>query len=394
MNLPATKTRTGRTNKPANPPENDEDFDGLDEPPEFVVAPSDEETQLGSLLDELGGETGVNINVYRMPGKGEKRQSFCFACTPGDFDVGGLLTRIQNEFGGGDYMIVPRNATGMVRRLPVTIASSPKKEPAAIAQSQPDLAATIVQAVGAAMQPLIQPLAQLVQRPPSDPMQEMTRMFTLMRGMREAMGLTVPQVTTPAPQTDLLGKLKEITELKQQLAALGFSDGEGGDGTTSLISLVTAFKEPLMEIVSKLAAQKAAASAMPAISHNNAQVPAPGLPPQTGAATMPNPFATLQPYFAQLLQAARGGANPETTADMILDLTPDAQLPQLLELVQPEDSPARIVAVYPGFAPFAEWLGALRFAILEAITEPEIPDDVPIATPSGDDAPADSPGNQ
>jgi hypothetical protein len=126
-----------------------------------------------------------------------------------------------------------------------------------------------------------------------------------------------------------------------------------------------------------------AASRQPAPAPAPQQIPGPQAPrqiagPQAPAAPGPkaSPVGRQNAQIELVMTAARRDASPELYAELVLDNTPDEQIPVLKTVLTGESWFAQLFGGYPDAEKLKPWLEQLRTLVLDAINHPE-PDDSP-----------------
>lgn len=192
----------------------------LSETPRMALVPPDgddednEETPLDrvtTLLTAVNGDEKAYIAVYRIV-KGNRE--WCRRYQPDEFEDG-TFDMIRDAFGPGEYELRlyatdPRTNKFVVRKAPrVMLASGPESLVRA-SPAIPDGLNQVLSTIAAGQQQMLQALVDMKQAPQKDPMEEMTKMLSMMTMMREAMGLNQPQAQSRSSIGEIVEAIKEL----------------------------------------------------------------------------------------------------------------------------------------------------------------------------------------
>lgn len=206
-----------------------------DEDPE-PPAPAE---RLAAMLEEAATAERAVVRVYRV-GEPGKPLDWCANYSVSDFEAGGDLALIRATYGPGRYSIRIFGAlkdgtrrTGLLSRVDVGIVADPTVKPAGVMQGAPVGTGTDLAQLAAILQDgqrqVLEAVTRVTQQPVRDPMEEMTKMLSLMTMMRTAMGLDQKPAQTPISEL-----LAAIRELKAASAEFGTKEP---DPEPSLMSL-------------------------------------------------------------------------------------------------------------------------------------------------------------
>lgn len=365
-----------------------------------TITPGDNEAEspemdsVVSMFSELGSREGLKVNVYRMPPVGQKGQEFCFSLDPTieNMDMGEVMERLQSDWGAGRYLIVARDRHGIVAKEMVRVAASRGIKLAqmpAVHQvpAIPDVAATVTAALQAALAPLAQMLAPILQRmnaPAPDPMEQFSKTFGLVQGM-----LALQQ---PRQQPDTMAELEKFAKLRA-LMGDGNGDGGGGDIMDKMLKAWEVIGKPMMEGMAQArAGMPAGPAALPAMPGSlpvptmQPAPPAPGASPAIIPAAVPQ-ASPLQVFVARLSSQAKTDVAPEQAAHVLveeLQNAPDTVFDQVCDFVERNDAVKLLTAQAPELAQSHGWLTAVRTEFLR-LTEDDTAEESS-AVPEGEAA--------
>jgi hypothetical protein len=324
-----------------------------------------------AMMNEIEDREGVYVNVYRLAGQGQKTTGFCFRADPQSDDMGDLLTRIQNEYGAGDYSIVARNRVGIIARQRVTIQAPRIPLPVPGVAPSADLAASIAAAITAANKPLTDAVSALLSRPAPDPM----NLVTVGLGILEKIKPLFTPATPPVAPGDVFSQFENMLKLKDMMGALG-GDGQPRSAMGEMVEMFKVFGGPLLEALKQ--GQLAAPSAQLTLPG----VPGPGQPrpvPVAPGVQPAAPAAPLDPISAMVQRIAayaQRGTAPEVAAREITQAldgptVTEEEYDRALTFIEDENSVAAIMQNVPALAQSGGWLGTLRAEILKLNTADE-----------------------
>lgn len=330
----------------------------------------DEISAADALIDEIRGEEETTVNVYRI-GSGRGKETFLFSASPEDITAKDIMERCRDQYGGGDFKMVTRDAKKIVRsaRFSVEAVAAPEKE-----EKREEFGA-------GAMIAMIQQSNQ-----------QMMGMFqTTMAAMAEAMRGGNQPAFNPTEATRTI--MESVAAIKQ--LADPPQNNNGSEMVKMLIQGITLAKEMgtkdgdtnsydlLGKALDYLPALAAGAQALPGYKPPGA---APGHNP--GAPPMPHPDPETQASIerehreamereqekrawemnvAMLLGWAKTGKDPLLYAELVIDNAPEDRL---LAFVNAPDAMEKLIAINPEVANYRPWFETLKNEIL-ALTEPD-----------------------
>lgn len=301
-----------------------DDFDDEDDDPEQSVI-----DRIRALTASVGADR-MKVKVYRQKAN-KTGLEFCADYSVPEFEAGDLAM-IRDQWGPGDYQIRVIGAQGVAMRENVSVAAplvrfdARQENPASRESSELSQLLRVMAEGQTAI------LAALTNRP--DPGAEMQKTFTLMAGMREAMGLN----NAPAPAAAAANPSNMLTELVSAIRQLREVSDE--------ISPKTAAPDtdnPMAMLPQVLDLVKIGMSNRGGASQSAGPMPGVMLPASfDGAAGVAeNPIQqsegedmailVMRGLLMQLLELAAKDAPIETGAEFIADKLPD-ELLQFVEL--------------------------------------------------------------
>jgi uncharacterized membrane protein len=239
----------------------------------------------------------------------------------------------------------------------VKIAQSQNSsEPAALPNGLSQVLATI--ATG--QQQMLNALVEMKQTPQKDPMEEMTKMLSMMTMMREAMGIT-NQRQEKSSIGEIVSAIKELKGAANELVP-----AEKEKEPDSLMAMLP----KVLEMVS--AGQQAQAQAIPM------QIPSVQMPQSFEQSVQQNEpqmendvnlmtMVKLKSYLTSLTNLAEKNESIEVGAKFVYDNLPD----DLIEIMELPNWFELLSGVAPGVKKHEEWLKKVRDSALKLFDEPE-----------------------
>jgi len=329
------------TDQAAQPPTEIADFE-----PEIEETATD---RVATLLQAAQGQERAELNVYRIV---QGQREYCRKYSPAEFEEGSFEI-LRDQFGPGEYELrlyaTHPDTRKFVIRNSTRIKIAENKNPDISAPGLPNGLSQVLSTIANGQQQMLNALVEMKQAPQKDPMEEMTKMLSMMTMMREAMGLGGNREKSSIGE--IVGAIKELRGAAQEIMP---ADKE----PDSLMSMLP----KVLELVSAgQAAQLAQPPAMPPVemptTFAQAQPPQPPQPPQ------PDPMQPYQPqetqeqtdmkaitmlklrgYLKQLVLLAEQNKSTDEGAKFVYDVLPDElveimDLPnwfELLSVVAPE----------------------------------------------------------
>jgi len=209
-------------------------------PEEALAAAAEQEIEetptdrVATLLSLASGDDRAYIACYRL-NKG--KMEWCKRYQPGEFEDGSF-DMIRDDFGPGEYelrLYGPHHSTNkwsVLKRTRIEMADIPKRpDQAALPNGMNQVLSTIAQG----QQQMLEALVAMKQAPQKDPMEEMTRMLSLMSMMREAMGLNQAQ---PASSRSSIGEIVDAIKELRAAASEVVPEKDESDGLMGMLPKV------------------------------------------------------------------------------------------------------------------------------------------------------------
>jgi hypothetical protein len=188
------------TDQAAAPPTELVDFD---EPIEETAT-----DRVATLLQAAQGQERAELNVYRIV---QGQREYCRKYSPAEFEEGSFEI-LRDQFGPGEYELrlyaTHPETRKFVIRNSTRIKIAENKNPDAAAPGLPNGLSQVLSTIANGQQQMLNALVEMKQAPQKDPMEEMTKMLSMMTMMREAMGLN--KQSTGGSIGEIVGAIKEL----------------------------------------------------------------------------------------------------------------------------------------------------------------------------------------
>ena len=161
-----------------------------------------------TLLQNAKGEGRAELNVYRIV-NGERQ--YCAKYKPEEFEEG-TFEMLRSSFGAGEYELRlyatdPRTSRFVIRsQTRVKIAEN---KGAAQSDALPSGLSQVLTTIAQGQEQMLRALVDMKQQPQKDPMEEMTKMLSMMTMMREAMGIN-NQTREKSSIGEIVNAIKEL----------------------------------------------------------------------------------------------------------------------------------------------------------------------------------------
>ena len=335
------------TDQAAAPPTEMVDFD---EPIEETAT-----DRVATLLQAAQGQERAELNVYRIV---QGQREYCRKYSPAEFEEGSFEI-LRDQFGPGEYELrlyaTHPETRKFVIRNSTRIKIAENKNPDAAAPGLPNGLGQVLSTIASGQQQMLNALVEMKQAPQKDPMEEMTKMLSMMTMMREAMGMN-QQSSSGGSIGEIVGAIKEL----RGAAAEILPQEKEPDSLMSMLPKV-------LEMVS--AGQQAQLAQQPVMMPEVqmppgiAQAQPPAAPPQPDPMQPYEPKPTqeqedmkaftmlkLRGYLKQLVILAEQNKTTDEGAKFVYDVLPDELveimlLPNwfdLLSMVAPEVKPQEV----------------------------------------------------
>lgn len=289
---------------------------------------------------------------------------FCAQYSAADFEAGGL-EMIRDQWGPGEYQLILYGTKARVNgegetvshfgirdRTTVMIATPLKPALSAVAQPQSELA-SLVQQMAANQQEMMRVLSERPAGP--DPMTEMTKMFSMMKLMREAMGLdNAPKPTNGLK--DIVEAIKQMREVNEEL--------NPGAAPETPMSMVT----KMLPLISQGLAARQQQSAQPIAVP--VSLPAPQQPAAIPAQSAPQTDMNIiqqKGYLSTLVQMAKAKLPTIEGAKFVYENLHD----DLIAALEREDWFELLSGIAGDITAEKDWFMTVRGEALAMFEEPE-----------------------
>lgn len=314
--------------------------------------------RLAMALQSATDDGKAEVRIYKLGG--DESFAWCETLSPEAYERSGYAA-LRTKWGAGEFKVALYGTTagkagkpgfGMRASERITIAED-RSAPAPIAAStpSPDLAR-----LQATVEQLAAAIAQRPEpTPASDPVAQMTQMFTLMKLMREATG------DADRKPPNVLDILKEMRALKETGADLfGDTPSEPPDPLSQALP-------GLLDIIKTQQAKD---------SGKIEPMPPVALPPSVTAANEGEPampqiddagqlVAELRKKLDAIIALAAAGMEPESGANIVYEHLPD----EMITLLEQPTWFEALTQFAPAAAPHREWLDQARRMALQWIAD-------------------------
>jgi hypothetical protein len=347
----------------------------LTEPALPMVAPDIEETatdRVSAMLAQASGYDRAEVNVYRMV---NGAREYCRKFRPDEFEDGSF-DMLREMFGPGEYELRLYSTDPVTRKFSVRnltrIKISDVKTPSRA--ELPSGLSQVLSTIAQGQQQMLQALVDIKSAPPKDPMEEMTRMLTMMTHMREAMGLNQqPQAREKSSIGEIVSAIRELRGAAEELTPQAEKEPD------SLLGMLP----KVLELVKT--GQQAQQGTDPGLGGMIPQGdPGPVLSPVTIPASMaqtptedePVKITTafkLRAYLKALIDMAKAKDPVPKAAQFVYEKLPD----DLLDMMELPAWFEMLASVAPEVRDHREYITEVRNAALALLNQPE--DDEPQA---------------
>lgn len=344
-----SRTATARKTAPRKPDQGDGQVIELVVPEPEFEEPESKLRPLDEVLAELGGLDGGHVQVRRLDSRGGPPE---FVGNYRPEEVTGeasLLQQIQDDFGGGEYLIHVRDGSGFKANRRIKVAERKR--------AAPDAGASTLAAAMDRMQSQFNQLLQaVVTRPQASESDTEEKVLARMKLMAD---IVRPQASGGLDATALMDTLTKGIELGQKMNG-------GGDDNTGAVMLQS------LRTFEAMLRQPMARRPVPAPGAGHAAAPAPALPAATAAPAAPGGDEVTA--MRQLLQVVLAGAerdgDPAVYAALLLDQLGDEAAQELLQQADPV---GMLIQFEPAAAAHREWLDTLADALRHQVSDDEEP---------------------
>lgn len=204
-----------------------EDFEIIEDNP-IPEEELDSETKSADLFSALKEDPEAEVTVYRQI-DGYKNKEFVCSFSADKYDIADLQTKLQRDYGGGEYRIIARQGGRMRANKLLRIAGTQNPK----ATTQPSETLGTIDAMRQIMAEQNQRFNEMMAR--QNPHQKTTQeMLQEMVAMKEVLGLGQPAAPASDPIT-MMGAMMGV--MKQMQDFTGGGGGGGGDDFSPLIKM-------------------------------------------------------------------------------------------------------------------------------------------------------------
>ena len=328
--------------------------------------------RVAAMMSSAGGDDRAEVKVYRI---NSGQLEYCRGFKPDEFESGNF-DMIRERFGAGVYELRlyatnPSSKKFAVRsKLRVTIAED--KSETNSGGNLGNGMSQVLQTIAQGQQQMLEALVSIKSAPAKDPMEEMTKMMSMMTMFREAMGLNQPQGREKSSIGEIVSAIRELRGAADEIAP---PQDKEPDGLMSVLP-------KMLELVSK--GQQSQQEAAQAVHFPPVQLPAsfqaPAQPePQQQPQEQPQPatqeesdmkmftMIKLKSYLKTLIDLAVKKTSVEQGAEFVYEKIPD----DLIEIMALDNWFDLLTFVAPDVKEHKEWLQQVRDKALAMFEEAE-----------------------
>lgn len=329
--------------------------------------------RVATLLSLASGDDRAYIACYRLS-KG--KMEWCKRYRPDEFEDGSF-DLIRDDFGPGEYELRlygtdPRSGKWAVRkRTRIEMADIPKRPDQAVL---PNGLSQVLTTIAQGQQQMLDALVQMKQAPQKDPMEEMTRMLSMMTAMREAMGLNQAQPAANSRSSigeivdaikELRGAAAEVMPEKEEPGLMGMlpkvielvAAGQQAQQGQPMVPMEPTYQADLNGVLSPVT--------MPA-AFQTAQAN-PEQPNQDDDDMNPMTAFKLRGYLKTLVGYAQRNAPIEEAAQYVYEKIPD----ELIDIMELPSWFSVLSAVASEVRPHQDYLTQVRDAAIALLNQAE-----------------------
>jgi len=332
---------------------------------ESDVEPEIEETatdRVATLLQQAAGQERAELNVYRLV---NGAREYCAKYQPEEFEEG-TFELLRKNFGAGEYELRLYATHPETRKFVVRSSTRVKIAQSSVSNessSLPNGLNQVLSTIAQGQQQMLSALVEMKQAPQKDPMEEMTKMLSMMTMMREAMGLNFQQRQEKSSIGEIVSAIKELKGAATELVPT--PQKEEPDSLMSMLPKV-------LEMVSagqQVQAQQNAVLSPVTLPSTIEQAPINQQQTQTeGNDVNFMTMIKLKGYLKSLTDLAEKNETIEKAAQFVYDNLPD----DLIELMAMPNWFELLSGVAPEVKKHEKWLQKTRDAALKLFESPEI----------------------
>lgn len=202
---------------------------------ELIEQPDEpEQTDVDRVSTMLQSAAGIGRAVVKVWKVENGKMGYCNSFQPSEFEDGDF-DMIRQQYGAGVYRIMlygsreGSNNYGIINRTEITLIENKRPE---VGQRnggyvQPDQLAQAITAMAEGQQRMLNAIVELRNAPPVDQFDQMTKMFTMMKLMREATGGDQQQAKSSI--SEIMSAIREMKKVSDEL-----SPGDQSEESTML----------------------------------------------------------------------------------------------------------------------------------------------------------------
>ncbi len=307
-----------------------------------------------TLLQSAKGEGRAELNVYRVV-NGERQ--YCSKYKPEEFEEG-TFEMLRSNFGSGEYELRlyatdPRTGRFVIRsqtRVKIAESKTPTQSDAL-----PSGLSQVLTTIAQGQEQMLRAIVEMKQTPQKDPMEEMTKMLSMMTLMREAMGIT--------NQSREKSSIREIVDAVKELkgAAEEFTPKEKEED-----SLMGMLPKVLEMVSAGQTQQQVQPTFIPPVTMPQS-VQAQPQQTQQGEDVNLMTMIKLKGYLKSLCDMAKTEKSISEGANYVYENLPD----DLIEIMMLENWFDLLSGVAPEVKPHEEWLKNVRNMAIDMFGDPE-----------------------
>jgi hypothetical protein len=333
---------------------------------EYFEQPNEEleETATDRISTMLAAASDVEraeLKVYRV---NQGQLEYCRAYKPEEFEDGNF-EMLRERFGAGEYELrlyaTNPNSRKFVVRNKTRLKIAEDKTPAESLNALPTGLSQVLSTIAQGQQQMLQALVDIKQAPAKDPMEEMTKMLSMMTMMREAMGLN--QSREKSSIGEIVSAIKELKSASEEIIP------QQKEEEISLMGMLP----KVLDMVAKTQDSQLAAGSqmqpMPQVQLPQDFQEQPQQPQvdQEQEEMKALAFLKLNGYVKTLVDMAQKGETIENGARFVYDKIPD----DLIDIMALDNWFDLFKAVAPIIVPHEEWLRNVRNAAMKLFEDAE-----------------------
>jgi hypothetical protein len=325
--------------------------------------------RVAAMMSGAGPDERAEVKVYRI---NSGQLEYCAGYKPDEFESGNF-DLLRDRFGAGVYELRlyatnPTSKKFAVRqKLRVTIVEEKSQTTTGGLGSG---MSQVLQTIAQGQQQMLEALVSIKSAPAKDPMEEMTKMMSMVTMMREAMGLNQPQGREKSSIGEIVSAIRELRGAADEIAPQQDKEPDG----------LMAVLPKMLELVSK--GQQSQQEAAQAAHFPPVQLPASfqaPAQPEPQQQEQPNPetqeqsdmkmftMIKLKSYLKTLIDLAIKKTSVEQGAEFVYEKIPD----DLIEIMALDNWFDLLIFVAPDVKEHREWLQQVRDKALAMFEEAE-----------------------